>query len=82
VVERFYGREASFPDRGEYLVGELAEFREARTPGSALPEGAHVTIRPLRVQEDRAVVAVTVATADTTTRWATCTRRRAARFRR
>jgi hypothetical protein len=66
VVERFYGREA-FPERGEYLGGELAQFREARTPGSALPEGARVTVRPLRVHEDRAVVAVTVATADTTT---------------
>jgi hypothetical protein len=64
VVERFYGRE-EFPDRGEYLAGELARFREARTRGSTLPAGARVTIRPLRVQEDQAVVAVTVATEDT-----------------
>lgn len=64
VVERFYSRDA-FPERGEYLAGELAEFREARTPGSALPEGARVTIRPLRMQEGRTVVAVTVAAGDT-----------------
>lgn len=65
VVERFYARE-EFPERGEYLAGELEEHREARTPGSALPEGARVTIRPLRVREDQAVIAVTVATAEQT----------------
>jgi hypothetical protein len=66
VVERFYARE-EFPERADYLAGELAEFRAAQTPGSALPEGARVSVRPLRVREDRAVVAVTVAAEDTTT---------------
>lgn len=66
VVERFYGRE-DFPERGQYLAGEMAEFRDAATPGSGLPEGARVTIRPLRMQEDQAVVAATVVTADATT---------------
>lgn len=60
VVARFYAREP-FLERGDYLAGEMAEFRDAPTPGSALPEGARVTIRPLQVGSDRAVVAVTVS---------------------
>ena len=68
VVEQFFVAD-SFPQRGDYLTGEMAGYADAPTMRAYIPASVPITIRELERRGGRAVYAVAVHDPERPTDW-------------